>query len=63
MKKYDKLDGTLKLEWVTPWACATSMPGAGEGEGSNDNKDHVGAGKPIVDSSSSWGFFSWFFFL
>ena len=62
MKKYDREDGKLKLKWVTPHACAKSMPGAGEG--SEDGKKGDSDGKqPASSSAGGWGFFSWFFFL
>jgi hypothetical protein len=60
MKSYDKGDGELKLEWVTPHACAKSF-GGGSGTGNKDS-DKNGNNTP-AKSSDGWGFFSWFFFL
>jgi hypothetical protein len=62
MHGYDKEDGKLKLEWITPHACAQSI-GSG-GDGGNGEKDDSKTGTdPSTSASGGWGFFSWIFFL
>jgi hypothetical protein len=60
LKKYDRLEGKLKLTWNTPHACATHMGGAGDSEG--DKKGGSSDGRKHDKSSGGWGFISWFFF-
>jgi autophagy-related protein 27 len=60
LKKYDREEGKLKLEWTTPYACTTHMGGAGDNDSDNTDK---GGDKNSNKSSGGWGFFSWFFFL
>ncbi|PWN34972.1 uncharacterized protein FA14DRAFT_167408 [Meira miltonrushii] len=60
MKKYDREEGKLKLEWTTPYACTTHMGGAGDNDRSDTDK---GGNQDPNKNSGGWGFFSWFFFL
>lgn len=60
LKRYDRLEGKLKLEWSTPSACATHMGGAGDKDDSDGQ--HSGDGNLPADAKGGWGLFSWFFF-
>ncbi|KDN53223.1 hypothetical protein K437DRAFT_253238 [Tilletiaria anomala UBC 951] len=57
---YDARDGELKLDWSTPYACASNDNGNGD-DGNDAGRGNGDASQPRTDGG--WGFFSWFFFL
>lgn len=59
VKKYDREDGELHLEWRTPNACAKHIGGAGDHDDENDQKQP----DEVTRQSGGWGVFSWFLFL
>lgn len=56
-ESYDELKGVLNLSWKHKTFCSKSGGDSGGGKKPSDEKDGE------KESSSGWGFFSWFFFL